>query len=92
MIPAIIPPTVVTTMPLLKKKVLKCLWVMKYVDIGLLRPDTLPLVITEVMGIGLLIPATLPILIAEDIMAVMLIYVDLCHSITYNIPCEIMEQ
>ena len=63
MIPDIILPTVVTTMPFLKKKVLKCLWVMKYMDIGLLRPDTIPLVITEVMGIGILILINIELLI-----------------------------
>ena len=63
MIPYIILPTVVTTMPSLKKKVLKCIWVMKYMDIGLLRPDTIPLVITEVMGIGLLILINIELLI-----------------------------
>ena len=63
MIPYIILPTVVTTMPFLKKKVLKCIWVMKYMDIGLLRPDTIPLVITEVMGIGLLILINIELLI-----------------------------
>ena len=47
----------------LKKKVLKCLWMMKDVDTGLLRLATLPQVIDDVMkvvDIGILIPSTLP--------------------------------
>ena len=57
--PAIIPPTVVmTAMKLLKKKVLKCLWVRKDVNIGLLRPANVPQVIAEVVGIGILRPYT----------------------------------
>ena len=53
-----------------KNKFLKCLWVRKVVDIGLLRPDTPPQLIMEVMkvmNIGLKRPATLPQVIAEDV-------------------------
>ena len=38
-------------MKFMKKKVLKCLRVIKNVDIGLLRPATLPLVIAEVIAV-----------------------------------------
>ena len=44
-IPAILPPTKSTVMKLLKKKVLKCLQVMKEVDIDILRPSNLSLLI-----------------------------------------------
>ena len=52
----------------MKKKVLKCLWLRKVLDIGLLKTDTLPQVIGDVMkvkNIGLLEPATRPQVIAE---------------------------
>ena len=48
---------------LLKKKFLKCLRLRKFMDIGLLRPSTLPQVIMEVMKVVemcIKIPATLP--------------------------------
>ena len=49
MIPDILPPTVLTTMEFMMIKVLTCLWVMEDVDIGILRPATLSLGITEVI-------------------------------------------
>ena len=61
-------------------------------DIGLLRPSTLPQVITDVLGIGILIPTTLPLIIAEDIKVVMLVEVDLGHKRPANFPLEIGEQ
>ena len=60
-------------MKLPKKKVLKCLWVMKYVDIVLLRPATIPEVIVEIVDIGILIPDNLPLIMSEDIIVVMLV-------------------
>ena len=56
----ILPINVVTTMEFTKKKVLEYLQGMKDVDIGLLRPPTLPLVIAEVVEIGILRLATIP--------------------------------
>ena len=53
------------TIQCLKKKVLKCIWVRKVVDIGLLIPATFPQVIVEVTDIGLLRPPSLPIVIAR---------------------------
>ena len=68
MIPAIIPTTVsMMDVEFPKMKVLKCLWVMIDVDVGLLRLATLPQVITEVVDICILIPSTLHIVIAEGI-------------------------
>ena len=53
-IPSILPPTVITTeIKFLNKKVLKCLWVSKFVNIGILRPATLPQVIFEVVDVGI---------------------------------------
>ena len=52
----------------LKKKVLKCLWGCKFVDIGLLIPVTLLQIISDVvklLDIGILIPATLTQVILE---------------------------
>ena len=55
MIPAIIPPTVVKTMKFMKKKVLKCIVVIKDAYIGQLIPYTLPLVIAEVIIVVMLV-------------------------------------
>ena len=55
-------------MEFLNKKVLKCLWERKFLDIGLLITATLTQVIVWVMkfvDIGLKKPATLPQVIAE---------------------------
>ena len=55
-------------MKVLKKKVLKCLWVRKVIDIGLLRPSTLLHVIVEVvkvLDIGINRPYALPQVITE---------------------------
>ena len=52
----------------MEKDLLKRLWVKKVVEIGLLRPATVPQVIMEVMKvveIGLKRPENLPQLIAE---------------------------
>ena len=65
----IIPPTVVTTIKFLNKKLLKCLRLIKDVEIGILIPAALPIVITEViivvilvdMHLGLKISATIPL-------------------------------
>ena len=65
-----------------KKKVLKCLWVMKDVYIGLLIPATHPLLIAEEVGICLLIPDTIPFIITED----MLVDVDLGHKRPATLP------
>ena len=73
----------------MNKKVLKCLWTMKEVDIGILRLDTINQVISEVTGIGILRPTTLTLLIAEDIIVVMLVEVDLGHKIPDTIPLVI---
>ena len=46
--PSIIPPKVVTKkMKFLMRNILKCLWEIKDVDIGILKTFTLPLVIAE---------------------------------------------
>ena len=61
--PAILPPADVTTnIKVLKKNVLKCLRVSKFMDIVLLIPATIPQVIGEVLKLmvgGLLRPFTL---------------------------------
>ena len=62
------PAVVTTTGKVLKKKVLKYLWMRKVVDIGLLIPSTLSQVIADVIkvvDIGLLRPASLLQLILE---------------------------
>ena len=43
--PSIIPPTIVTILNFLKKKLLKCLQLMKDVGMGLLIPATLNIII-----------------------------------------------
>ena len=45
--PAILPPTIITEMVFQMMKALKCLRVMKDVEIGCLRTDTLPITIAE---------------------------------------------
>ena len=52
----------------MKKNLLKCLWVSKVVDIGLLRPATIPQVVVDVVKVvdrGILRPASLPQVIEE---------------------------
>ena len=66
---AILPSTIVTAMVFQMMKVLKCVWVMSDVYIGLLRPATIHLTIDEFIivvtmievDLGLKRPATLPI-------------------------------
>ena len=68
-IQSILPTAIVTTeMKVLKKKVLKFIWVRKVVDIGILRPANFPQVIVlavRVLEVFLKRPATLPQLITE---------------------------
>ena len=63
-ISAILPPAIITMAEnLLKNKLLKCLRVMKVLDIGILIPATIPQVIVEfvkVVDICLKMPDTLP--------------------------------
>ena len=88
-IPNILPTTVVTRMvKFSKNKVLKYLWLSKDVDVGLLRPSTIPQVIAEVVDIGLLRPSTLPQVILEDI----LVEVDIGHNLLATLPFVIGEQ
>ena len=75
-----------------KNTALKYLRVMKNVDIGLLRPSTIPILIAEVADIDLLRPVTLPLVIAEDIMVVMLVELVQSHKIPYKIPFAIREK
>ena len=71
--PANIPLAVVTMMKIIMLKVFKCIWLMEDVYIGILRPFTIALIISEVIivvmlvevDIGHNIPATLPIAIGE---------------------------
>ena len=60
------------------------IWVMKDVDIFLLRSSTLLQVITEVVYIGILRQATITLVISEDIIVVMLVYMYLGHKIPYT--------
>ena len=55
MIPEILPPTVVRKIKSLKKKLFNCIRVMKYMDIGLLKPATLSLLIAEVVILDMLV-------------------------------------
>ena len=67
--PVILPLSVVMTkIKFPNKKALKCLWVSKVIDIGLLIPDTLPQIILEVMkalDIYLLIQSNITQVITE---------------------------
>ena len=91
--PATITPTFVTMMMKLpKKKFLKCLWLMKYLDIGLLRPSTLPKVITEVVDIGILRLYTLPLVISEDMILVLLLETYLGHNRSATFPLKTGEK
>ena len=99
-IPSILPPTIVTTLVFLTMKVLKCLWMIKYVDLGLLRPSTLPLEITDFIivvtmvevDLGLKILATLSLEIVEFITLVLMVEVELGLKRQATILLEIMEQ
>ena len=62
------PTIVLTTMQVMKVKVLKCIWVRKVMDTGLLIPDNFPLIIVEVVKVVDTIykrPSNLPQVIAE---------------------------
>ena len=88
--PDILPPTAVTTaVNFPNNKFLKFLWVIKDVYIGLLRPDTLPQVIVEVVDIDILRPATLYQVIADDVILMMLVEVDLSYKRPATLPPEI---
>ena len=71
--PAILPPTIVTTMKFLITKFLKCLQAMEDVEIDLLRLATITLVTTEVIIVVMLVkvdvgykrPNTLPLSIVD---------------------------
>ena len=81
LIPAIILTTFIATMKFLMKKVLRCLWVMEYMDIGILRTATLYLVITDVIiavimaevDLGHKIPSTLSLSILYFIVVVLVV-------------------
>ena len=80
-IPDIIHPTIITMMVFVMMKFLKFLQVMEYIDIGLLRPATLPLAITAffiivtmlVVDLGLKRPGTLYILIVKFIILILMV-------------------
>ena len=57
-----------TAKTFLRKMVLKCLWVSKFMDIGLLRPATLTQVIEEVVDVGQVRTVTLYLLIEKDML------------------------
>ena len=57
-------------------------------NIGILRPSTLPKVIMEVEELGILTPETLPLVITDD----MLVEVDLVHKRTFNLNPSIGGQ
>ena len=74
-----------------KKKASKCFWPMKDKYTGLLRPSTLPQVITEVVNIGILRPSTIPIVIAYDIIVVILVEADIGPNRPATLPLLIRE-
>ena len=80
-----------TNMKFLKKKVLKCLWVMKDADIGLLRPATIPQLTAEVVDIDILILSYLPFVSADDIILVTVVEVDIGHKRPANLYLSIRE-
>ena len=78
------------------KKVLKCLWVMDDVDLGLLIPATLPFAILEVIivvmvvevGLGHKRPATLPLEIMTFTFLVLMVDVELSLKRPANFPLK----
>ena len=57
-----------------------------------LEKNTLPQVIAEVVDIDLLIPANIPLIISDDILVVVLLEIDLGHTITATLPLKIREK
>ena len=76
--PEIIPPTNIMTMSFIIMKLLECLQVMKDVDIGILRPDTLPLTIMDF------------IIVVIKLVTMVEVYVGLKRQST--LPFAIMDQ
>ena len=76
--PVIIPTTIIMTMVFLMIKVFECLWVMEGVDIGFLRPATLPL---EIIGF-----------IMVEIKVVMTVEVDIGINRSSTLPPSIAEK
>ena len=81
MITVILPLTIITTIVFMMMKFLKCLWLMEYVDIDLLRPANLPLTIVEFklvvtmveVNLGLNKTDTVSIKIVEFIILVLMV-------------------
>ena len=98
--PSIIPIAIIMMMLFMIMKVFKCLQVIEYMDISLLRPDTLSLeisyfiiVVTVIkVDLGLKIPANHPLVIVEFIIAVVMgeVYIGLKRPAT--LPPVIVEQ
>ena len=94
------PPTVVTTMEFLMKKLLKCLCVMEDVEIGLLRPATLPLTIAEVIILVKMIevdlghkrPSAISLAIVEFIILMLMVEGELGLKRPAILPLAIVEQ
>ena len=57
-------------------------------DVGIKIPETLPLVIAEVVDVGQVLRATIPLVIVGD----MLTEVDLGHKITVTLSISISEK
>ena len=81
-------------------KLLKCLLLMEYVDIGLLRPSTITLAITEVIISVTMVElylshkrsATIYLPIVEFIILVLIVEVELGLNIPATLPLGIVEQ
>ena len=102
--PYIIPPIVVTAMLFKIMKYLKCVQVLEYVDICILRPLTIPIAIADFIivvtmlevNIGLKRPATLPLSTLEFIIVgikvLTMVEMDIGLKIPATTPLVIMYQ
>ena len=81
-------------------KGLKCIWVTEDVDIGLLRPATLPLAITEVIIVATMVevdlghkrPDTIYLKILEFIIMVLMVEVELGLKRPSTLPLTIVDK
>ena len=97
MIPAIILPTIVRMVVFMMMKIMQCLQIMKYVDIGLLIKSTLLLAIADFIIVLTLLEVDIsinrPATISPSIMKLVLtVEVELSLTRPATIPLKIMDQ
>ena len=98
--PSIIPPTIVTTIGFMITEVLKCLWVMEAVDIGILMPATVTLATPGFIVVVAIVEVylgheraeTIYLTIVGLIILVLMLYMELGLKIPTTLPLTIMEQ